>query len=69
MWQHQLHTQLELPLRRATHYPFYGLAPLQHDAHVEAAAHCNVLVIVIKISSQKKYQQYFIDTSFQKYRR
>jgi len=47
------HKQLELPLRRATHYPFYGLAPLQHDAHVELAAHHNVSVIFIEISSQK----------------
>jgi len=45
--------QLELPLRRATYYPFYGLAPLQRDAHVEAAARHNVSVILIEISSQK----------------
>ena len=43
----------ELPLRRATHYPCYGLAPLQCDAHVEASACRNVLVIFIKISSRK----------------
>jgi len=44
---------LELSLRRATHYPFYGLASLQCDAYVEAAAHRNVSVIFIEISSQK----------------
>ena len=53
MRQHQLHKQLELPLRRATHYPCYDLASLQHVAHVEAAAYGNVSVVFIEISSQK----------------
>ena len=43
----------ELPLRRAICDPCYGLAPLQRDAHVEASACRNVLVIFIKISSRK----------------
>jgi len=44
---------LELPLRHATHYPFYGLAALQHNAHVEAAAHRNVSVFLWKFQAKK----------------
>ena len=49
---HQLHRQIGLPLTCASHYPFYGLGPLQRDALVQAAR----LPVVMYRSSLSKFQ-------------